>query len=424
MGKGINKLSATQVANATAGKHIDGMGLHLEVTKTLNKKWMFRFTQHRRRREIQLGAYPDVSLKKARVTRDKNRARLAKGKKPMSFSEWKEQKSVKKTRKKAKSQPVLFTSAAAQFIRAKRRGWKNRKHAHQWVNTLKTYARPVIGDKPVNDITTEDILQILTPIWATKTETAKRIQTRIENVLDYSAAKGHRDALNPARWRGHLDKLLMTPADAKRAHRAKTGRPENQPAMPYEEVPGFMAELRSMNGNASLALQLLILTACRTREVLEAQWNEFDGDIWTIPSERMKAGKEHQVPLSPEALAVVERMPRLKNNPYVFAGKAHRRPLSNMAMLTCMRKMGFSKTGDRDHYVPHGFRSSFRDWSGEVSNYPRDVCEMALAHAIEDKTEAAYRRGSLLLKRRHMMNDWARYATKTTSGKPIGLSSM
>ena len=297
----------------------------------------------------------------------------------------------------------VFTACAARYIRGHRRGWQNAKHARQWVSTLKTYARPVIGKKPVNAITTEDILQILSPIWATKTETAKRVQGRIENILEFAAAHQYRDPLNPARWRGHLDKLLPRPSRVKRV--------AHHPAMPYAEVPDFIDEL-SRNGSVSaLALQFLILTATRTLEVLHAEWREIDlpTGVWTVPASRMKTRREHRVPLSDSAMTVLEALPRIEDCPFVFPGSRNGRPLSNMALLQLMRGMGYGVNSPRGDYVPHGFRSAFRDWSGEVSSFPREVAEMALAHAIENKVEAAYRRGDLFEKRRKMMQQWADY---------------
>ncbi len=298
-------------------------------------------------------------------------------------------------------------------VRAHRRSWKNAKHARQWVRTLKTYARPVIGTKLVDAISTEDIHKILSSIWMTKTETAKRVQGRIENILDFAAAHKYRDSLNPTRWHGHLDKLLPKPTKVKTV--------THHPAMPYTEVPAFMAEL-SENGSVSAhALRLLILTTTRTSEVLQVQWTEFNTDegIWIIPAERMKARREHRVPLSNSAIAVLEALPRIEGNPYLFPGARHGRPLSNMALLQLMRGMGYGVSGSRGNYVPHGFRSSFRDWSGEVSSFPRDVAEMALAHSIENKVEAAYRRGDLFVKRRKLMQAWADYLGKLKAGAEI-----
>ncbi|MCG8049496.1 MAG: integrase arm-type DNA-binding domain-containing protein [Candidatus Thiodiazotropha endolucinida] len=387
----IHKLSPTKVKNAGPGKYEDGGGLRLVVSKSGAKKWVLRLTIYGKRREMGLGSYPDVGLGEAREDARKYRKRVKKGIDPIE------------ERRIEKAGTPTFTTCAARYIQAHRRGWKNAKHARQWVSTLKTYARPEIGTKKVDVITTEDILKILQPIWTTKTETAKRLQGRIENILDYAAAHKYRDHLNPARWRGHLDKLLAKPSRVKEI--------SHHPAMPYSEVPGFMMELATNGSTSALALQFLILTATRTSEVLQAKWDEIDQDkgVWSIPAERMKARREHRVPLSDAALNILAALTRLEGNPYLFPGSRHGRPLSNMALLQLMRGMGYGVNGNRGEYVPHGFRSSFRDWSGEISSFPRDVAEMALAHAIKNKVEAAYRRGDLFEKRRKMMHEWSMY---------------
>jgi integrase len=396
----MGKLTVAQVKNAAPGKHEDGQGLRLYVANGGARKWVLRYQINGRRREMGLGTFPAVSLKEARDMAADARALAGKGIDPI------EQRNTVET-----AVPT-FTAAAAAFIRAKRRGWSNPKHARQWTATLKTYARPVIGPKPVDQISTDDVLRILQPIWNTKTETAKRVQGRIENVLDYAAAMKWRDPVNPARWRGHLATLLASPNRVKKQRNGGTAR--NQPALPYTDVPAFMVELRRLGSVSAKALEFLILTACRTSEVLQAQWSEIDLEaaVWTVPASRMKARKEHRVPLSPAALAVLASLPRIEGNPFVFPGARHGRPLSNMALLQCMRGMGYGAGGDRGDAVPHGFRSSFRDWSGEVSSFPHDVCEMALAHTIANKAEAAYRRGSLFAKRRAMMEAWADWCGK------------
>lgn len=391
-----SKLSVRKVQTATPGKYTDGDGLHLEVRSTGLRKWKYRYTINGRRREMHVGTYPYMSLAEARETRDEHRKTVRQGIDPIE---------LRANPPAVPEQAPRFTSCAAGFIRSKRRGWKNRKHARQWVATLKTYARPIIGDTPVDEITTDDIERVLLPIWHSKTETAKRVQTRIENVLDYAAAKKMRDPMNPARWRGHLDKILPRPTAVTSV--------QNHPSMPFTDVPAFMAELAGQEGTAPLALRWLILTATRTSEVLGARWDEIDGDVWTIPAERMKAKREHRVPLPPQALQLLTLLPQVARNPYLFPGKIDRKPLSNMALLKVMRGLGFGGKGQRGPFVPHGFRSSFRDWSGESTNYPRDVCEMALAHTVKDKVEAAYRRGDLFLKRRAMMADWSRFITST-----------
>ncbi|MCG8037122.1 MAG: tyrosine-type recombinase/integrase [Candidatus Thiodiazotropha taylori] len=385
----IHKLSPAKVKSAGPGKYDDGGGLKLVVSNAGAKKWVLRFTINGKRREMGLGSYPDTKLGEVRNDASDYRKLVTKGVDP-----------IEARRTKQVVIPT-FTTCAARYIRAHRRSWKNAKHARQWVSTLKTYARPEIGTKKVDVITTEDILKILQPIWTNKTVTAKRLQGRIENILDFAAAHKYRDHLNPARWRGHLDKLLAKPSRVKEV--------SHHPAMPYSEVPGFMMKLAANDSTSSLALQFLILTATRTSEVLQAKWDEIDLDkgVWTIPAERMKARREHRVPLSDAAMNILAALTRLDGNPYLFPGSRHGRPLSNMALLQLMRGMGYGVNGNRGGYVPHGFRSSFRDWSGEISSFPRDVAEMALAHAIKNKVEAAYRRGDLFTKRRKMMQEWA-----------------
>ena len=387
----IHLLSPRKVATAGTGKHEDGGGLRLIVSKGGAKKWVLRFTINGKRREMGLGSFPDVTLAAAREKATECRLQASNGIDPIE------------ARRTEPEKTPTFTTCAARYIRAHHHGWKNKKHSKQWVRTLKTYARPVIGSKKVDSITTEDILKILSKIWTTKTETAKRVQGRIENILDYAAAHKYCDPMNPARWRGHLDKLLPKPTRVKKV--------SHHPAMPYTEVPAFMAELSQNSSISASALHFLILTATRTSEVLQAQWSEINLDeaTWTIPESRMKAKQEHRVPLPEDAIAILKSLPRIEGNPYLFPGARHGHPPSNMALLQLMRKMGFGVNGTRGDYVPHGFRSSFRDWSGEVSSFPRDVAEMALAHAIENKVEAAYRRGDLFEKRRKMMQAWANY---------------
>lgn len=398
----IHKLTPRQVQTASPGKHEDGGGLRLVVSKAGAKKWVLRFTIDGKRREMGLGSYPDVGLGEARDNARTYRKQARKGIDPIE------------ARFLEELQIPTFTACAASYIRAHRRSWKNAKHARQWVSTLKRYARRDIGAKTVDAITTEDILKILSPIWTTKTETAKRLQGRMENILDFAAARKYRDPLNPARWRGHLDKLLPKPSRVKKV--------VHHPAMPYADVPAFMAELTENGSLSALALKFLILTATRTSEVLKAQWDEIDLEaaVWIIPAERMKARREHRVPLSEAAMNTLKALPRITGNPpYLFPGSRRGRPLSNMSMLQLMRGMGYGVHGHRGDYVPHGFRSSFRDWSGEVSSFPRDVAEMALAHIIENKVEAAYRRGDLFAKRIKMMQAWADYLDKVNHGAEI-----
>ncbi|MFK7954470.1 MAG: tyrosine-type recombinase/integrase [Lysobacterales bacterium] len=387
----IHKLNARKVATAGRGKYEDGGGLRLVVSRNRARRWVLRFTIAGRRREMGLGSFPDIGLAEVRDVASKHRRQVRNGIDPIEVH-----------RREAGITPT-FTSCAAQYIRAHRRGWQNIKHARQWVTTLKSYARPQIGALPVDVIGTEHVIQILTPIWTTKTETAKRVRGRIENVLDYAAAHNYRDPLNPARWRGHLDKLLPKPSRVKKV--------VHHPAMPYSEVGAFFSLLTENGSLSANALQLLILTATRTGEVLKSRWSEIDLDeaLWTIPAERMKARREHRIPLADAAVDILKSVPVISGNPFVFPGSRSDRPLSNMALLQLMRGMGYGKNLPRGEYVPHGFRSSFRDWCGEVSRFPSDVAEMALAHVIQNKVEAAYRRGDLFAKRRKMMQAWADY---------------
>jgi len=389
----IHKLTPHKARSGGPGKHEDGGGLRLVVSRTGARKWILRFTLHGKRREMGLGSFPDVGLAEARETAAKCRKQVKRGIDPIAA-------------RRIRPEAPTFMACAARYILAHRHGWTSAKHARQWVNSLRTHALPVIGSKRVDAIATEDILKVLSPLWGVKTETAKRVRARIENILDYAAARQYRDALNPARWRGHLDKLLPTPSQVKTVR--------HHPAMPYPEVPAFMAELAGNDSGAALALQFLILTATRTSEVLHAQWPEIDREntVWTIPAARMKTRRAHRVPLTNATVSLLKALPRRSDNPYLFPGARHGRSLSSMALLLLMRSLGYGANGDRGDYVPHGFRASFRDWSGEVSSFPRDVAEMALAHVIDNRVEAAYRRGDLFEKRRQMMQAWADYVSQ------------
>ncbi len=395
MARSIHRLTDREVRNAQKPLN-DGGGLWV-YPKGNARSWTFRYMLNGKARFMGLGGYPEVSLAEARDLAAEARKVLKSGTDPIEHREAQKREALQ-----VQTKPT-FTSVAAGYIRAHRRGWANRKHAHQWVATLRTYARPKIGAKPVDAISTEDVLAVLSPIWTAKPETAKRVQGRIENILDFAAARKWRDPVNPARWKGHLDKLLPRPT------RVKTVK--HHPAMPYTELPAFMAELRALDSVSARALEFLILTACRTSEVLQAEWHEIDlnSRVWAIPPERTKARREHRVPLPDAAVAVLRGLPRIAGTPYVFPGAKSGRPLSGMALLMLMRGMGFGVGGHCGDYVPHGFRSSFRDWGGEVSSFPRDVCEMALGHVIENRVEAAYRRGDLFAKRAEMMSAWAAY---------------
>jgi len=404
MGRAVHRLSAKTLEKAIPpGYHCDGGGLYLQVSPTQSQSWIFRYKRQGRSREMGLGAARDVSLAQARAKASEARRQLTEGVDPLAAREGR-----RNEERLRKAGTISFSECAKKYIAAHRASWRNDKHAEQWQNTLDTYAAPVIGELAVGDVDTALVLRVLEPIWATKPETASRVRGRIEHILDYARVRGYRAGENPARWRGHLDKLLPTALNRKhRRHHA---------ALPYEEIGQFIQKLRAQEGTAARALEFAILTAARTQEVIGAKPEEIEAEkaLWTVPAERMKAGREHRVPLSPQALSVAEAQ---ASGPFVFGGARERAPLSNMAMLELLRRMG------RDDLTVHGFRSTFRDWAAECTAYPGEVCEMALAHAISDKAEAAYRRGDLFEKRRRLMADWAKYCdTPKGSAQVVALS--
>jgi integrase len=306
-----------------------------------------------------------------------------------------------------------FKQCAEAYINAHRAGWRNDKHAAQWSATLSTYAYPKVGALPVQAIDTALVLKVLEPIWATKPETAGRLRGRLENVLDFAKARGYREGENPARWRGHLDNLL--PA------LSKVRQVEHHAALPYTELSDFLTRLREQEGTSARALEFAILTAARTGEVIGARWSEVNlrEKTWTIPAERMKARREHRVPLSSRALSILTEMQaaRESDESFVFPGGKPGKPLSNMAFLMLLRRM------DRADLTAHGFRSSFRDWAAERTNFPSEVAEMALAHVVSSKVEAAYRRGDLFEKRRGLIEAWAKFCEQPkSSGKVIRIA--
>lgn len=394
MPRPVNKLSALRVKNASTPGYLgDGDGLYLQVSKIGTKSWVFRYQLAGRARELGLGSIRTFTLQEARERARRCRQLLADGVDPIA------QRDVERQQQRLEAaRAQTFDQCAAAYIAAHRAGWKNAKHAEQWENTLAAYASPAFGALPVADIDTAAVMRALGPIWNTKTETASRVRGRIEKVLDWATVQGFRTGENPARWRGHLDKLLPK--------RSKVQKVQHHPALPYAEAPAFMAKLRAQEGIAARALEFLILTATRTGEVIGAQWDEFDLDAgsWTIPAERMKAGKEHEVPLSARALEIVQGLAKMRPGGYVFPGRRPRDPLSNMALLALLKRMG------RSDLTAHGFRSTFSDWAHETTSFPGEVIEMALAHTIRNKVEAAYRRGNLREKRRELMDAWAVFA--------------
>ena len=395
MAREHNRLSPKQVQNKSKpGYYCDGMGLYLQVSPSGSKSWLFRFTLAGKAREMGLGPLHTVGLADARnKAADCRRLLLAK----VDPIEARKKAAASSALDAARS--ITFTECATAYIKAHRAGWKNAKHAEQWTNTIETYCGPVFGALPVQSVDTGLVLRALEPIWTEKPETATRVRGRIESVLDWAKARGYRAGDNPARWRGHMDNLL--PALKKKL------RVKHHAALPFDQMGTFMGALRSQEGTAARALEFLILTAARTGEVIGAKWDEIDlsAALWTVPAERMKTGNEHRVPLSPRAVAIIREL-RSTREGYVFRGQKDGTPLSNMAMLELLKRMG------RGDLTVHGFRSSFRDWTAERTNYPREVCETALAHTVSNQVEAAYRRGDLFNKRAELMRDWAKHCNQ------------
>lgn len=392
MPRSANKLSALAIKNLSApGYYGDGLGLWLQVSKFGTKSWVFRFERDKKRHEMGLGPLNTISLADARTKAAELRKMLIDGIDPLA--QRREQQSAARLER---ARAMTFQDAADEYIKVHRSGWRNPKHADQWANTIRDYCGPVFGSVPVQDVDTELVRKALGKIWTDKNETAVRLRGRIERILNWATVSGLRQGENPARWKGHLEHLLT--------NISREDRVVHHAALPYQQIGGFMESLRTTEGVAARALEFLILTAARTGEVIGAKWAEIDDEnrVWTIPPERMKAKKEHRVPLSEQAWKVVQEMKRQEGD-YVFPGRGLKKPLSNMAMLGVLKRMG------RTDLTAHGFRSTFRDWASEVTAYPHQVQEMALAHTIENKVEAAYRRGDLFEKRTRMMADWAAF---------------
>lgn len=392
MARELFKLSARKVAVATQpGYYADGGGLYLQVTATGAKTWVFRYRHAGRRPEMGLGPLHTVSLAEAREAAQAARRSLREGVDPLAAR--------RAATARAAGVPTFWEAAQA-FIEEQRSGWRNAKHADQWTNTLETYAVPAIGRKRVDAIDTEDVLAILRPIWTSKTETATRVRQRVEAVLDAAAAKRLRTGENPARWKGHLALLLPKPTSVAPVSHFS--------ALPFANMPQFMRELSERRGAAARALEFTILTASRTSMVTGAVPAEFAGDLWTVPRERMKVKREHVVPLSASALAIVQ--PRLGRE-LLFPNDATGEQLSENAMLAVLKRMGYGSI------TVHGFRSTFKDWARETTSYPDDLSEMALAHIISDKTRAAYARGTMIEKRRELMAAWAAWCWSLTPAR-------
>ncbi len=389
MARTIGRLTALGAEKAkNPGMYADGGGLYLRVTKEGTKNWVFRFMLNGRPRWMGLGSLHTIKLAEARARAATCRKQRHDGIDPIEA--------------RNNTWGMTFKKCAESYIDMHKAGWRNVKHAAQWAATLETYVYPVIGALAVQAIDTALVMKSLEPIWKLKPETAGRVRGRIEAVLDWATVRGYRRDENPARWRGHLDKLLLA--------RAKVRKVKHHPALPYAEIGEFMSVLRQQEGVAARALEFTVLAAARTGETLGVTWGEIDIDrkVWRIPAERMKAGKEHRIPLSARATEIVRSMKKLVGgevpaDPYVFRGAKRGRPLSNMAFLMLLRRMG------RDDLTAHGFRSSFRDWAAERTRFSREAIEASLAHTLGDKTESAYLRTDLFDRRRRLMDEWARF---------------
>jgi integrase len=406
MARPTNRLSTLTVKkDLPPGLYADGGGLYLQVSQQATKAWIFRFTRAGKPRKMGLGPVSTkpndkrITLADARQKAAAARSLLIDGIDPIAARNARRAQEAL-----AEAQGVSFKHCADEYLRDNEASWKNAVHRRQWASTLKTYVHPVIGHLPVAGVDTGLVLKILRPIWSAKPETANRVRGRIETILDWAKTHSYRQGDNPARWKGHLDNVLPK--------RSKVKRVRHHPALPYPDVPDFVAELRKVDGITARAIEFTILTAARTGAVIGAIWDEMDLDakVWAVDPERGGTKidgddpKPRRVPLSDRAVEILKALPREKGNPHVFVGQKRGNALSNMAMLEMMREM-------RPAYVPHGFRSTFKDWCSETTSYPNEVSEAALWHVVADKVEAAYRRGDLFEKRRQLMADWAKYCT-------------
>lgn len=392
--KSEKRLTAQQVARLVEpGRYPDGGGLYLQVRNETSRGWFYHYSLNKRSREMPLGSLRSVSLKDARDKMAECRKLRDQGVDPL------EQRRADQAAKAAAAalataKAITFKECAETYIAGKEKGWKNAKHAAQWSSTLLAYAYPVIGTVSVADVDDGLILRIIEPIWLSKTETAKRLRGRLEKILGWAGKRGYRSGLNPARWAGHLEHDLASPS--------KVAKVKHHAAISHKEVPAFMGGLRDMTSVSARALEFTILTAARTGETIGAEWSEFDlsEKMWNVPGIRMKGGVDHRVPLSERAVEVLAGMPQ--SGKYVFPGGKEGSPLSNMAMLELLR-------GVRKGMTVHGFRSSFMDWGHDMTGYPKELMDIALAHKVSDKVEAAYRRSDMIEKRRRLMQAWADY---------------
>ncbi|MDZ7594424.1 MAG: integrase arm-type DNA-binding domain-containing protein [Thiobacillus sp.] len=403
-------LTELKIKHAKPGYWLDADGLYLQVSDSGAKSWIYRFQINGRRREMGLGSLGHVAAKEARRRAAEARSMVHNKVDPLEHRKQQAQAGAVRAAEVAAG-AITFKKVSLEYIEANRAGWKKDKHANQWLSSLSSHAYPVMGETPVGEIDTAIVLEVLNPIWLTKTETAKRLRGRIEQILSYAKVKGYRQGENSAAWRGHLENVLPQPG--------KIAPVIPQPALPYDRMSEFTGMLRQREGVSVLCLEFVTLTACRSGEALQAKWSEIDEEkrVWIIPADRMKVNREHRVPLSDSALAVLAKAKEICQGEYIFPGVRSGKPMTDMSLSMLVRRMnesrakqGLEKWVDKrsgGEIVPHGLRSSFRDWAAEATHYPGEMAEMALSHTVGNKVEAAYRRGDMFEKRRQMMADWA-----------------
>ena len=379
-----NKLSALAISKLKKrGVYADGLGLYVQVAEGGSKSWLFRFMQNGRARKMGLGPVHTVSLAEARDEALACRKLLRDGIDPIES-----RKAKKAAIRAGQARQMIFRQCGTKYIEANKAGWRNAVHAAQWPSTFEAYVYPIFGELPVDEIDVAHVMKVVEPLWSSRPETASRVRGRIEAVIDWATARGFRKGENPARWKGHLQNLL--PA------RKKVAAVKHHAALPYAELPAFMGQLRAVQGIEGRALEFAILTAARSGEVIHARWPEIDfsARMWIVPADRMKSGREHRVPLADRAIEILENLPHEAE--FVFIGPREGKPLSKSVLLRGLERLG------RRGVTVHGFRSTFRDWASEQTAYPSELCEIALAHTVSNKVEAAYRRGDMLEKRRRL----------------------
>lgn len=396
MSRKAKELSALAVSKiSTCGFYFVGgtAGLALQVAPSGARSWILRVMIAGKRCDMGLGGFPEVTLSAAREAARTARSKIRSGVDPIE-----ERRTIRSEIVASRASAVTFDECVATYLKMKKAEWKNTKHASQWWNTLETYASPIIGNLLVRDVNQSHVMRIIEPLWSTKTETATRLRGRIESVLDWATVRGYRKGNNPARWKGHLDVLLATPGKIKKV--------THHPALPYLGLGAFMVDLSNQPGMGARALEFAILTATRSGEVRGASWDEIDltDKVWIIPANRMKMKKEHRIPLCNKATTILKALPRISGTKLIFPNTKGTQ-LSDMTLTAVLRRM------KQNDITVHGFRATFRDWTSEHTSYSRDVCEMALAHTIGNKVEAAYRRGDLFEKRCRLMRDWGKFCT-------------